>query len=177
MKIEFYIEELVSSSHKRLYAVFNSPHLSGIEVVVSQSACIYPELIGCIHEEYNWGKEGYTVIQTGIYTIVIDSGSFEGPLMMYEINGEDFLKPTYINQLALMEIVYRCGNEALRIFQDDETVQMEYDKYRNYMIKSELYWAETTVNKRLNPNWVEAMNEELEKLSFKISSKINNSST
>lgn len=172
MEINFYIEELASNAHKKLYARFNSPHLSGIETVVSQSACMYPEIIGCTHEEYNWGKEGYSVIQTGVFTTVINCDILATPLMMYEINGEGFERPTYINQLTLMELVYKCGIEALKIFRHDEQVQEEYDKYRDYMIKGEFYWAETTVNKRLNPNWADAMNEELEKLSAKISAKI-----
>lgn len=171
MEIDLTINEHNTKSQRMLSLEFRDSQLRGIAVIISQSAWVYPELIGCICEGYNWGKQGYTLTQTGTFTLITSLDYFEKSLIMYEINGEGYVQPTYIDQLALMKIVYKYGIEVLRIFKDDEIVQDEFTRYRNLWIKYDSNWDEAIVNKRLNPEWVYAMNEELEKLSSKINPK------
>lgn len=171
MKIDFTINEHNTKCQRSLSVEFNDSQLRGISVIVSQSVWIYPELMGCIHEGYNWGKQGYTLTQTGLFTVITSLNSFEESLIIYEINGEDYVQPTYIDQLILIKIVYKCGIEVLRMFRDDKFVQAEFTRYQNYWIKDDSNRDESIVNKRLNPVWINAMSEGLERLSSKINAK------
>lgn len=171
MKIDFRINEHNTRFQKKLSVAFNDSQLRGIEVIISQEAWVYPELMECIYEGYDWGKEGYTLTQNGTFTLITSLEHFEDPLMIYEINGEDYVQPTYIDQLSLMKIIYKCGAEILRIFKDDTEVQYNFTSYRSYWVKDDSNSDESIVNKSLNPVWINAMNEGLEKLSSKINAK------